>query len=84
MTGGFPGVGTLLNAAAVVVGSLLGMLIGNRLPERTRDLVTDCLGLVTLMMAALSAAAVVDPALTTAVGTGAPVLIVLGLSLIHI
>lgn len=82
MTGGFPGLGTLLNAATVVVGSLIGMLIGNRLPERTRDLVTDCLGLVTLLMAALSAASVTAPELTSAVGTGAPVLIVLGSLLI--
>ncbi len=82
MTGGFPGLGTLLNAATVVVGSLMGMLIGNRLPERTRDLVTDCLGLVTLLMAALSAASVTDEQLTAAVGSGAPVLIVLGSLLI--
>lgn len=82
MTGGFPGLGTLLNAATVVAGSLLGMLVGNRLAERTRDLVTDCLGLVTLLMAAMSAASVTDGDLTSAVGTGAPVLIVLGSLLI--
>ncbi|QQS00706.1 MAG: DUF554 domain-containing protein [Austwickia sp.] len=82
MTGGFPGLGTLLNAATVIVGSLIGMLVGNRLPERTRDLVTDCLGLVTLLMAALSAASVMDGELTSRVRTGAPVLIVLGSLLI--
>lgn len=82
MSGGFPGLGTLLNAGTVIVGSLLGMLIGNRLPARTRDMVTDCLGLVTLLMAALSAASVTAPELTAAVGSGAPVLIVLGSLLI--
>lgn len=82
MTGGFPGLGTLLNTATVIAGALIGMLVGNRLPQRTRDLVTDGLGLVTLLMAALSAASVTTPELTSAVGTGAPVLIVLGSLLI--
>ena len=61
MTGAFPGVGTLLNAGTVIAGALLGMLIGNRLPQRTREIVTDALGLVTLLMAALSAASVTAP-----------------------
>lgn len=74
----FPGIGTVINAAAVVGGACLGMLIGHRLPERTRDVVTDCLGLVTLLMAALSAMAVTDAAFSAAVGRSAPVLIVLG------
>jgi len=74
----FPGIGTLVNVGTVLVGSSLGVLLGHRLPHRTRDVVTDALGLVTLMIAALSAAAVVDPALESAVGPNAPVLIVLG------
>ncbi len=73
-----PGVGTAVNVATVLVGATLGKLLGNRLPERTRDLVTDGLGLVTLLIAALSAMAVLDPALSDAVGTSAPLLIVLG------
>jgi uncharacterized protein len=40
--------------------------------------VTDGLGLVTLLVAALSAASVLDPQLRNAVGSGVPVLIVLG------
>ncbi len=41
-----PGIGTLVNVAAVLVGALLGLLLGNRLPMRTREVVTDALGLV--------------------------------------
>lgn len=74
----FPGIGTLVNVLTVLVGSALGVLLGHRLPHRTRDVVTDALGLVTLLIAALAAAAVVDPLLERAVGTSAPVLIVLG------
>ncbi|MEO7979682.1 MAG: DUF554 domain-containing protein [Sporichthyaceae bacterium] len=72
------GAGTLLNVATVLIGSSLGVLLGHRLPQRTRDVVTDGLGLVTLLVAATSAAAVLDPELSDAVGSSAPVLIVLG------
>ncbi len=57
---------------------MLGRLLGDRLPQRTRDLVTDGLGLVTLLVAALSAFAVQDAVLADEVGDSAPVLIVLG------
>jgi uncharacterized protein len=74
----FRGAGTVLNVLTVLAGSGLGLLVGARLPARTRDVVTDALGLVTLLVAALSAAAVLDPALQREVGTGAPLLVVLG------
>ena len=72
------GAGTLLNVVTVLLGSGIGLLLGQRLPERTRDVVTDGLGLVTLLVAALSAVAVTDPILADAVGSGGPVLVVLG------
>ncbi len=74
----FPGIGTLVNAVAVLLGSTVGALVGHRLPERTRTVVTDGLGLVTLLIAAGSAAAVGDRVLSQAVGSSAPMLIVLG------
>jgi len=74
----FPGVGTVVNIATVLLGSTIGVLAGHRLPQRTRDLVTDALGLVTLLIAAFAAAAVDDAALARAVGSHAPMLIVLG------
>jgi hypothetical protein len=78
----FPGFGTLLNVVAVVVGSALGVAIGHRLPQRTRDVVTDALGLVTLLIAALSAVAVLDADFAATVGESATVLVVLGALLI--
>lgn len=74
----FPGVGTLINMATVVVGAVLGLAAGHRLPERTRSLVTDALGLVTLLVAGLSALEVTAGGLVDAVGPGVPVLVVLG------
>jgi uncharacterized protein len=78
----FPGVGTAVNVLAVLVGALLGRVLGDRLPTRTRELVTDGLGLVTLLIAATSAIAVLDPDLADEVGDSAPMLIVLGAVLI--
>ena len=74
----FPGVGTLVNIITVLVGTVIGVLVGHRLAQRTRDVVTDGLGLVTLLIAALSAASITDPAWSEAVGDSAPMLIVLG------
>ena len=73
----FRGAGTVLNVLAVLAGSGVGVLLGHRLPQRTRDTVTDALGLVTLLIAVLSAMSVTDPSLAAAVGDDAPVLIVL-------
>ena len=73
-----PGLGTLINVAAVLLGSSIGVGVGDRLPRRTRDVVTDGVALVTLMVAVLDGASVLSPALTSAVGSSAPVLIVLG------
>lgn len=77
-----PGIGTVVNVVTVLIGSTLGVLLGNRLPERTRDLVTDALGLVTLLIAGTSAMAVLDDELADLVGDSAPMLIVLGSLLI--
>jgi uncharacterized membrane protein YqgA involved in biofilm formation len=73
----FPGIGTVVNMATVLVGTGLGVLLGHRLRQHTRDVVTDALGLVTLLIAASSALTVSDPAWVRAVGGSAPVLIVL-------
>jgi hypothetical protein len=62
----------------VLVGGTLGALLGDRLPTRVRDVVTDGLGLITLVVGGLNAAAVISPELEDAVGAGVPLLIVLG------
>jgi uncharacterized membrane protein YqgA involved in biofilm formation len=71
-----------VNALTVLAGTSVGTLVGHRLPERTRRVVTDGLGLVTLLIAGTSAAHVTDRVLSDAVGSSAPMLIVLGAVLI--
>jgi uncharacterized membrane protein YqgA involved in biofilm formation len=71
-----------VNVVTVLLGTSIGVLVGHRLPERTRQVVTDGLGLVTLLIAATAAAQVGDDALTDEVGSSAPMLIVLGAVLI--
>jgi uncharacterized membrane protein YqgA involved in biofilm formation len=78
----FRGFGTAVNVVTVLLGSGIGIVLGHRLPQRTRDTVTDALGLVTLTIAVLAAASVTSPTLTGAVGESAPVLIVLGSMLV--
>ena len=77
----FIGAGTVLNVSTVAAGALIGIAVGHRLPHRTVSVVTDALGLTTLLMAGLSCVAVVSPALTSQVGSSA-MLIVLGSVLI--
>lgn len=72
------GAGTLLNMAAIAVGAGVGVAIGRRLPERTRHLITQALGLVTLVVAALNVVALLDVDWIDDVGSSAPLLIVLG------
>jgi uncharacterized membrane protein YqgA involved in biofilm formation len=74
----FIGAGTITNIVAVLVGSGIGMLVGHRLPARVRSTVTAALGLVTLLIAAQSAADVAAPELIEAIGSSAPTLVVLG------
>jgi len=76
------GLGTIINVATIVIGATLGILIGNRLPERTTRVVTDALGLVTLVIGGLNVMALADADFTAAVGSGITLLIVLGALLI--
>ena len=47
----FVGFGTVVNIAAIVIGSGVGVVTGAKLKESTRDLVTDVLGFITLLAA---------------------------------
>ncbi len=48
----FIGLGTCINIATIVLGAGVGVLTGNRLPDRLRVLITEILGFVCLINAA--------------------------------
>jgi len=56
--------GTILNVITVAVGSALGLLVGNRLPERVQESVVTALGLVTLFFGVQNAFATGNPVIT--------------------
>ena len=74
----FIGAGTVINVATVLVGGLLGVLIGGRLPERTSRLITQVLGLFTLVLGGYAIGNGLSTALSAEVGAHAGLLIVLG------
>ena len=76
------GAGTALNVATILVGSGIGVALRERLPARTRDTVTDALGLVTLVIGGLNVAALGDAAYRRAVTPSGTLLVVLGAMLI--
>jgi uncharacterized membrane protein YqgA involved in biofilm formation len=76
------GLGTIINVLAILVGTAAGVLIGNRLSEKTSRVVTDGLGLVVLVLGGLNVVAVLDDELVGSVGPGVPLLIVIGAILI--
>jgi uncharacterized membrane protein YqgA involved in biofilm formation len=73
----FVGIGTLINIAAIVIGTFIGRIFGDRLKSETRNLLTDILGSVTLIGAASALISLFDQKLIDAVPNGFPILIVL-------
>lgn len=55
--------GSLVNAAAIIAGSLIGMALHGRFPERFRRIVFQGLGLCVLLIGAKMALTVTDPLL---------------------
>jgi len=68
--------GTLINAAAVLAGTVLGTLLGGRLPERIRETVMHGLGLFTLVLGVSQGLEAFRPPLADV--TRGAVLIILG------
>ncbi len=74
----FPGVGTFINLVAVIGGASLGILIGHRLGIKTRTLLTDVLGLATLLGAASALIPMWSERFIQSLPQGWPLLVVLG------
>jgi len=74
----FPGVGTVINTVTIISGASLGVLVGNRMNTRTRTLLTDVLGLVTLLGAGSALIPLWSSRYIDALPQGWSLLIVLG------
>lgn len=78
----FPGIGTLINTLTIIGGAALGVLIGSRVSEKLRNLITDILGLVTLLAAASALIPLWSAEYVSALPKGWALLCVLGSLLI--
>lgn len=78
----FPGIGTVINIFTIIGGASLGVLVGARMPTRTRVLLTDVLGLTTILAAAGAVTSLWSKRYITALPTGWSLLTVLGALLI--
>ena len=78
----FPGIGTVINVLTVLIGSTIGVIAGARIKERSRELVTDVLGLVTLIGAAQAISPIWSENFISALPKGWALLSVLGSLLI--
>jgi uncharacterized membrane protein YqgA involved in biofilm formation len=78
----FPGIGTVINIVTIISGASLGVLVGNKMNARTRTLLTDVLGLVTLLGAASALIPLWSDRYISALPQGWTLLVVLGSLLI--
>lgn len=69
--------GTLINVLAIVIGSAIGVLLGNRLPEKMSRTLTDAMGLIVLVIGALNLVDLSDEAFAKATGIFPTILVVL-------
>lgn len=73
----FVGLGTLINVVAIVFGTLLGLVIGRKFSEKVRELVTQAMGMITLIAAADALSRFWEDDFQNAFSDGVPILIIL-------
>ena len=74
--------GTLINVLTIVLGSAIGVLLGNRLSVKMSRTLTDAMGLVVLVIGALNLGSLSDGDFVAAVTGSGTLLVVLGSLLI--
>jgi uncharacterized membrane protein YqgA involved in biofilm formation len=78
----FVGFGTTVNIATIIVGSSLGVFVGARMSVRTRTLITEALGLITILGSVSALAPMWGERFISALPKGWPMLAILGSLLI--
>lgn len=71
------GSGTLINIAAIIFGTLLGLLLGKRFKSELRDLITQAMGFVVLIAAADSLRTFWDSDFQDSFARGVSILVIL-------
>lgn len=78
----FVGLGTLINVIAIVIGSSIGIGAGSRLTKKSLSLITDILGLITLLGAASALMPLWSSSFIDSIPKGSTLLVVLGAMLV--
>ena len=78
----FVGLGTLINIAAIAVGSFLGISLGSKLASKSQSMITDVLGLITLLGATSALIPLWSPNFIQALPKGSSLLLILASMLI--
>ena len=78
----FIGSGTVINILTIIGGAGLGVILGVRMPERMRALITDILGLITILGGATALAPIVSDRYIQSLPKGWPLLAILASLLI--
>ena len=78
----FVGLGTLINVIAIVIGSSIGIGAGARLTKKSLSLITDILGLITLLWAASALIPLWSSSFIDSLPKGSTLLVILGAMLI--
>ena len=78
----FAGIVTLINIITIITGASLGVLVGNRMSSKTRTLLTDVLGMVTLLGAGSALIPLWSDRYVSSLPEGWSLLVVLGSLLI--
>ncbi len=74
--------GTLINVLAILAGSAIGVLLGNRLPEKMSRTLTDAMGLIVLVIGALNLLELSNENFAKSTGAFPTILVVLAALLI--
>ena len=78
----FVGLGTLINVIAIVIGSSIGIGAGARLTKKSLSLITDILGLITLLGAASALIPLWSSSFIDSLPNGSTLLVILGAMLL--
>ena len=76
------GLGTLINLVTIVVGSAIGIALGGRLPKKSQKMITDVLGLITLLGATSALMPLWSNDFNASLPEGSPLLLILASMLI--